>query len=164
MLTQEETPAEHRCRHSCCNPFQGNSIRYVGLDKVLSNCTDIQGCICWIHVSEQLSCITLPYLNPLSSMPINSFHIATVHPGLYWGRYDCSCPSGTATHQSNPWSFKEKKSNGIRFWTSLFRLEILIYKPLSPIRFHWHDCIHLLYYWCTGQLTKANITQVCRLN
>lgn len=112
MLTQEGTPAEHRRRHSCFNQFQVNSIRYVGLHKILGNCSDIQGYICWRHVSEQLSCTILPYSSLLSSAPINSFHAPAVHAGLYWGRYAFSCPKGTATRQLNPWSFKEKKING----------------------------------------------------
>lgn len=47
MLTHEETRAECKCRHSCCHPFQGNSIKhiYVGFDKVLCNCIDFQGYI-----------------------------------------------------------------------------------------------------------------------
>lgn len=162
MLTQEGTPAEHRRRHSCFNQFQVNSIRYVGLHKILGNCSDIQGCICWRHVSEQLSCTILPYSSLLSSAPINSFHAPAVHAGLYWGRYAFSCPKGTATRQLNPWSFKEKKINGNALF--LHRLEILICKPLSPIRFRCSGCMHLLYHWCHGQLAKANITQVYRLN
>lgn len=86
-LTQEETPAERRCRHSCHNPIQGNSIRriYVGLDKALCNCTDLQGYIFWRYFSNQTAHTSL--LKPSKQWAHESHTLSHSTPKFAMGSY-----------------------------------------------------------------------------